>query len=509
MVHSLLMSLERRLEQEKCLPDTIYIQIDGGGENRGYILLAVAELLVRLHFVSDKVVLTRLPAGHTHEDIDAHFGKVSCIRDFLYYYIYSTFVQIWRRIRMISVLTPQAYYDILKTVFVKDTHVEDVFLMPDYDKFFGPFVDKPDHYGSGLETQHQWLFKRVEICPRYPTGVKVLHRAYADPTLDFDQDIEDAAALSTDKDFVSPSIVSCVKSDNAKSKFRKCFRDSGFNFALRDKDELDNVMYPRVWEIHKADDITTATNIGILTGWSPVSVEHRWYPLQSEPALLLFPGPIPSGGIGPAAFYKKCAEKLTKTFFAIVRQYPESASNVVSDWHSWIARPEVPKTDDVQLYMKCTKISLHVPLRDHLFSTASFLSTFVSPKEKSLRKEKTVVDYVKTVATSTVGYAGNEKVPIPPRRLKSGLVFQKISPPYIRYSVADLRFAISTRGLVDPTGERKAPFKKSVYCSYLENADKFDSTVKMYRDLPQADLNVLLQCAQVQPTGNLEHDVKR
>jgi len=63
VIHTLLIALERRYAQEKCKPETIYIQIDGGGENRGHMLLVLCEFLVRIGFVTDKIVLTRLPAG--------------------------------------------------------------------------------------------------------------------------------------------------------------------------------------------------------------------------------------------------------------------------------------------------------------------------------------------------------------------------------------------------------------------------------------------------------------
>ena len=56
---------------EHChFPDIFYHQIDGGPENSNQFLLAMCELLVALKLVR-KIVLTRLPVGHTHEDIDA------------------------------------------------------------------------------------------------------------------------------------------------------------------------------------------------------------------------------------------------------------------------------------------------------------------------------------------------------------------------------------------------------------------------------------------------------
>jgi hypothetical protein len=58
--------LERQFLAKNRLPDTIYHQIDGGSENTSKATLAMAELLVAKG-LTRKVVLTRLPPGHTHE----------------------------------------------------------------------------------------------------------------------------------------------------------------------------------------------------------------------------------------------------------------------------------------------------------------------------------------------------------------------------------------------------------------------------------------------------------
>lgn len=44
------------------LPDTIFIQIDGGGENTAKITLAMCELLVAKG-LTKKIIVTRLPVG--------------------------------------------------------------------------------------------------------------------------------------------------------------------------------------------------------------------------------------------------------------------------------------------------------------------------------------------------------------------------------------------------------------------------------------------------------------
>ena len=50
-------------------PKTIYWQVDGGSENANRYCLAVCELLIARTPI-EEIWFTRLPVGHTHEDID-------------------------------------------------------------------------------------------------------------------------------------------------------------------------------------------------------------------------------------------------------------------------------------------------------------------------------------------------------------------------------------------------------------------------------------------------------
>ena len=69
----ILRSIEMFYEKHNRFPETIYIQIDGGSENANATVLALCELLVIKRF-GRVIHLTRLPPGHTHDDID---GKLS------------------------------------------------------------------------------------------------------------------------------------------------------------------------------------------------------------------------------------------------------------------------------------------------------------------------------------------------------------------------------------------------------------------------------------------------
>ena len=72
-VHVFLLQLERRLLDPKFngkLAKTLFLQIDGGPENTRF--LALASLLVSRRVGGvEEIIVTRLPVGHTHEDIDA------------------------------------------------------------------------------------------------------------------------------------------------------------------------------------------------------------------------------------------------------------------------------------------------------------------------------------------------------------------------------------------------------------------------------------------------------
>jgi hypothetical protein len=58
------------------LPERLYLQADSASDNKNYTVAAYLEWLVRAG-VFKKVKISFLPVGHTHEDIDAAFGRLS------------------------------------------------------------------------------------------------------------------------------------------------------------------------------------------------------------------------------------------------------------------------------------------------------------------------------------------------------------------------------------------------------------------------------------------------
>lgn len=74
-IYTLLSVLERRIAADGKLPETLFIRIDGGSENVNKYVIGMCDLLISRRLVKE-IHLSRLPVGHTHEDIDAKFGKL-------------------------------------------------------------------------------------------------------------------------------------------------------------------------------------------------------------------------------------------------------------------------------------------------------------------------------------------------------------------------------------------------------------------------------------------------
>jgi hypothetical protein len=109
-------------------PTEIYIQIDGGGENANEYVLHHCEHLVTKR-MARKILLTRLPVGHTHDDIDGCFGII-----WKYWYKY-------RNINNFSEFrqgVEQAFKDEDGTkCFVYDWTM----IVPDYKQCYDPVLD--------------------------------------------------------------------------------------------------------------------------------------------------------------------------------------------------------------------------------------------------------------------------------------------------------------------------------------------------------------------------------
>ena len=73
-LHNTLMALLAEDGDEH--PDTMYLQVDGGSENKNQWVLAYLATLINLG-VFKKIKMCFLPVGHTHEDIDQLFSRIA------------------------------------------------------------------------------------------------------------------------------------------------------------------------------------------------------------------------------------------------------------------------------------------------------------------------------------------------------------------------------------------------------------------------------------------------
>jgi hypothetical protein len=166
--HCLLLALEKVQREEGRVPDTVYYQIDGGPENTSNAALGIAELII-VRGLAKKVVITRLPVGHTHEDIDSKFAII------------------WKRIRNKFVLSPVQYARDIEVALTTDKtpcNVNDIFIVPNYADYIKPYLDPnlgryAKRYKDTDWTQLQYEFVSVEPCDSFPLGSRMTYRKYS------------------------------------------------------------------------------------------------------------------------------------------------------------------------------------------------------------------------------------------------------------------------------------------------------------------------------------------
>lgn len=165
-IYCILSQIEEFRRRNNYYPETIYLQCDGGSENANQYLLALLELLV-VKRVAREIFYTRLPTGHTHEDIDAVFAII------------------WKSFRSKSCETLGRYRCGLEKAF-KDSclnvQLKDVYVIPDYKLLLEEAIDsKLGRLHKDDLTQHQWRFEAVHESIYFPLGVKTTYRAYSSP----------------------------------------------------------------------------------------------------------------------------------------------------------------------------------------------------------------------------------------------------------------------------------------------------------------------------------------
>jgi hypothetical protein len=164
-IHTLLKSLEAIFRDEHSLPDTLYVQIDGGSENTAKAVLALCELLI-FKKLCKRIVLTRLIPGHTHEDIDSKFAII------------------WKSIRGTHIFTHTQWKKAIKNSLTTENmecHPVDILAIPNYVKYLRPHMGKVKRYAKGKWTQLQFIFESCAVDAKYfPLGVKTTYRAFSE-----------------------------------------------------------------------------------------------------------------------------------------------------------------------------------------------------------------------------------------------------------------------------------------------------------------------------------------
>lgn len=101
----LLREIEARMDyckdNNKPFPKCLLLQVDGGPENASKTFYGLCEHLVR-EGVFERIDVSRLPVGHTHEDIDAMFGVL------------------WRACQGKSIMSPEKWKQIALGAFTNE-----------------------------------------------------------------------------------------------------------------------------------------------------------------------------------------------------------------------------------------------------------------------------------------------------------------------------------------------------------------------------------------------------
>ena len=145
-------------------PEEFHIQFDGGSENANKYVLAFLEHLVTKRLVR-RVFFTRLPVGHTHEDIDQTFSVIS------------------RHLVDKVIISPDDFKRELIEAFRGNTiivKVKDIFVIPNYQDFYQPYIDNKFKKAHKLEhTKLRWRFEAIPPDEFFPNGSKNTFRTHS------------------------------------------------------------------------------------------------------------------------------------------------------------------------------------------------------------------------------------------------------------------------------------------------------------------------------------------
>lgn len=165
-IYCVLSQIEDFYQKNCYFPETLYLQVDGGCENANKYLLATMELLVVKRLIRE-IYVTRLPTGHTHEDIDGVFAVI------------------WNTMKGQSNESLQLYKNRLESKLHNSClkmQIKDVYVIPNYKVMFEDCIDAQlARLHKEEYTQHQWRFYSVQHCTAFPLGCKTTYRAFSSP----------------------------------------------------------------------------------------------------------------------------------------------------------------------------------------------------------------------------------------------------------------------------------------------------------------------------------------
>lgn len=334
-IHTLLLTLEIIFKDKGKLPDTLYLQIDGGSENTAKVVLAMCELLVIMRLVQHLQV-SRLMVGHTHIDVDGFFGRL------------------WKFCRTLHLHTIGDYFVAIVTALstaIMACMIYDIYVVPDYTKLFEKCVDPAlGYYSKGDNTQLIFEFSACERSDWFPNGCKVRHRKFCQPVTTMLRQVKHVR-----------------NKDDEKQDILVDFEE------LESDDESD-------------EEDTNIRVANVKSVWRPVAEYDENGNITKPEGMYILQELPKATSIQPKGLLKDSRRYFEKVMNRI-RDYFQSHQQVIDDWIRW-DNEKLPQSDDVQEYLQKCPEEFHIPFQEELFGgILPDLKTHVAPETRKKRNK--------------------------------------------------------------------------------------------------------------------------
>lgn len=195
----------------------------------------------------------------------------------------------------------------------ENSKVEDVYILPDYEKYLEPCCDKKfGNYCKQLKTQHQIIFEHVTPNDQFPHGCKITYRAY-----------------SQDK------VIEMVEERNTEVP--------GINIVPVQVSPVPTYPFPVMDE-----DGNIISEAGM----------HVMIKLPQFPLELM--------DVAPVEFPAGSRRQFDDVFAKIANHYKSCAPQVIQKWKEW-EQTLIPKTDSAVEYKDSHPHQFKIPLWNQLF----------------------------------------------------------------------------------------------------------------------------------------------